>query len=454
MSFWENPVVPTLLALAAFLAIAELIRGVIPPLRTLGIPASIVAGALGLLLGPSVLGLVVLDGEVLEGLVYHGLAIVFIAVSLQTPKKGGGVGARSIAFGITTMVAMQTVVGLAIVLAMGLLLGSTVHPGLGLLLPLGFEQGPGQALSMGKAWEESGLTDGAQLGLIIAAIGFAWSVGVGIPLVVIGRARGWVSDAREAAEHEGPVQTEEALPAGALELLTRQAIAVACTYGLTWGACLGLSSLISPHAPDIGHMIWGFHFMIGALVAMGVRPVLNRLPQGSPLDDGLLGRLASTTVDGLTVAALSAVQLAVLGANLLPVLLITTVGGALTLIAAVALARRAFPEAWFEHCVLWFGMSTGTMPMGLALLRIIDPKMESPAPVSAVLGSAGAILGVAPIVLAIHPMPIVGFANDNPSAVPLALGASVVYLAVTLGLWWFTTLRHTGQGQVGSPAMS
>ena len=217
-------------------------------------------------------------------------------------------------------------------------------------------------------------------------------------------------------------------------------IAIGAVYAATYGACFGLSTALAS-APDISNMIWGFHFMIGALIAMGVRPLLARLPGGSPLHDKLLGRVAGGTVDVLTVAALSAVQLTVFGAHLFPILAVTTAGGLITLAVTVLLARRAFPEAWFEHCVLWFGMSTGTPPMGMALLRIIDPELESPAPISAVLGSAGAILGVAPIVLAIHPIPIAGWADNYPASTALALGLSVVYVAVTVALWWWTSMR-------------
>lgn len=430
MEFWSNGLVATVVTLAGLLGASEVLRWMVPPLRRIGVPASIVAGVLGLLLGGSGLGLLPLHQGVLEAGVYHALGILFVAVSLQQPAVRGqtGANARAMAFGITTMVALQTVVGLAVVLALTVAAGP-VHPGFGLLLPLGFEQGPGQALSLGTAWEASGLVDGGQVGLIIAAIGFGWSIFVGIPLVAWGKRRGlgWGGEGG-TPEEERPHLPPESLPAGALELLSRQIVVIAAIYGVTWAICAGLSALLAP-MPDIAAMVWGFHFMIAAILALAVRPLLGRLPGGTPLDDDLLARIAGVTVDFATVAALAAIQIGVLRANWVPIVLVTTVGGAVTLLASVWLARRAWPDAPFEHCVLWFGMSTGTLPTGLALLRIVDPELRSPAPVSAVLGSAVAVAFVAPIVLVLHPLAIAGSAW-------LALGLGVAYVAVVVGAWW------------------
>jgi len=442
MAFWQHDLVSTGLMLALLLVAAEALGAALPPLRRVGIPASITAGLMGLLLGPELVGLLPLSTEVLEAGVYHALGVVFIALSLQAPRAApdgspAGSSGRSMAFGITAMVALQTVIGLAVILGLGLA-GDAVHPGFGLMLPLGFEQGPGQALSVGGAWEQSGMPNGGQVGLIIAAIGFAWSIGVGVPLVAWGRHRGLLSSAGRGAGDASQSAEEpiSSLPAGALGHLSRQVVIIAAVYALTWATCLGLYTLVSAAGmPDVANMAWGFHFMIGALLAMAVRPLLARLPRGTPVHSPTQARIAAITVDFATAAALAAIQLAVLRANWLPILVVTTAGGLTTLLAAVWLARRAFPEAPFEHCVVWFGMSTGTMPTGLALLRMIDPELKSPAPVSAVLGSAGAIIGVAPILLVLHPIAITGWGEGWPSAGWMALGASTAYLVLTMGLW-------------------
>ena len=135
MAFWSDPVVRTGLTLLVLLACAEGIRALVSPFRRYGLPACIIGGVLGLMLGPSVFDLLPSDPGVLRTGVYHALGVVFIALSLQAPSPSKSAAGRSMAFGITGLVALQTAVGLAVVLVLGLALRSPVHPGLGLMQP-------------------------------------------------------------------------------------------------------------------------------------------------------------------------------------------------------------------------------------------------------------------------------------------------------------------------------
>lgn len=436
MTFWSHPLIPTALGLLGLLLIGELIRWLIPPLARYGVPASILGGTVGLVVGGSGLGWLPLDGEVMEAGVYHALGLVFIAVSLRTPEKGGGKGARAMAFGFTWFLVLQAAIGLAVVVALGMARGEPMHPGFGLMLPMAFEEGPGQALAMGAAWETGGMPDGAQVGLIMAAAGFAWAILIGVPFVAWGRAKGLVSPHTAEVMQAERAAPEPEPPPGSAELLTRHLAIIAVLYAITWAVCAGLAHLFRSD-PEMAAMAWGFHFIFGALIAMAARPLINRLPGGSPLHDPLLGRIAASIVDVATVAALAAVQLAVLSANWLPILLITSLGGLATLAFSLWVARRAFPQAPFEHAVLLFGTSTGTLPTGLALLRMVDPELNSPAPTSAVVGAGLAVIGFAPVLMLIVPIPIAGWADDPMGSTLLGLGLMLAYAVVTLVGWVF-----------------
>ena len=316
------------------------------------------------------------------------------------------------------------------------------------MLPLGFQQGPGQALSLGKAWEASGLTDGSQLGLIIASLGFAWAVLVGVPLVALGKKLGWASDPGRGGEGVALASEEEEAPlaaeVGGLEPLTNQIVAVGGVYLLTYGVVLALTTILADR-PQIAAMIWGFHFIIGTLIALALRGPWRRIRPLPSLHDGQLRHLAGLTVDVMTCAALSAVSVKVLTANLLPILLLTSLGGLVTAVIVLWVARRAFPVAPFEHAVLLFGTATGTLPMGLALLRLLDPELKGPAATSAVLGSAGALPMGAALLVLVLPYPVAHFPEGFPQAVWVALGMCVVYLAVLVVSWWkFGPLQFDG----------
>jgi glutamate:Na+ symporter, ESS family len=432
MQFWQTGTATTLMAVLSLLLIGSLIREVLPFLRSFAIPSSIIAGLFGLVVGPGALGIIPMDQQVLESMVYHGLAIVFIAIALQSPPKGQrSAGVVSFALGVPLIIAMQLLIGLVLVIVWA----PEAHPGLGLMLALGFEQGPGQALSLGTAWESNGMENGGQIGLIFAAIGFFWSIVCGVPLVIWGKRRGLISTAAHAesgATKENETSFAEA--PGSLEPLTKQMVAIGVVYLATYGFVGFLANVVFASMPNLSSMSWGFHFIFGALFAMAARPLVHRVnPQW--LNDRQLGSGSSMVVDLITCAALSAVQLQVLWDNLAMILLITSVGGLLTLVTTLWLARRAFPEAPFEHCLVWFGLSTGTLPMGLALLRIVDPDLRSPASMSAVLGSGAALAGGAPLMMGIIPMVVGAWPDAYPGQGVIAAALLTAYIALLLVIW-------------------
>jgi ESS family glutamate:Na+ symporter len=448
MAFWDSGLVFNGLLICALLFVASTLRRLLPPLQKLGVPDSMVAGFIGLVLGPTALALLPLDTDALESIVYHGLALVFIAVSLQTPVTGkGGGGAKSVAFAIPTFAVLQGLVGLLAVLAFTFFMTERMHPGMGLMVPLGFNQGPGQALSLGKAWEASGFVDGGDVGLIVAAMGFAWAVFIGVPLVWLGRKLGWAQDpgrSPEAVQHQVTARPSKVPGKGGLELLTTQGAWIGLVYLATYGCLLGLDHLLESK-PGIQPMIWGFHFIIATFLALGLRRLADRVKPDHMLDDRTLGRISGATVDLITCGALAAVSLTVFRANLVPILVLTTLGGTATLLACLWLARRAFPSAPFEHAVVMFGAATGTLPTGLALLRILDPDMEGPVPGNVVLGSAGALVLSIPLLLVVLPIPIAGYAEDYFGSILLAAGICVVYITLLLVGWRFLgPLRFDG----------
>lgn len=452
MQFWSGGFVQGLIIIIGLIAVAAALRKLLPPLQRLGMPDALIAGGLGMLLGPAGLGWLPFSPEHLEILIYHLLALVFIAVSLQSPAPGKrSKTALSIAFAIPAIATFQGVIGLACVLGWnGLAGGPELHTGFGMLLPLGFNQGPGPAMTFGATWErEAGMQDGAQIGLIMAALGYAWCCVIGVGLVAWGRQRGWHltkgRDEQDTSAAEAIVQSkrEGARQAqlGGLEPLTAQIVAIALVYALTWQ----FLEIVGPLLPEQHQQtLWSFHFLIGTGFALAVRPLAARLPGGNPLDNDLLARTSSTIVDVATCAALAAVSVAVLGANLVPVLLISSLGGVVTLLACVWMARRAFPTRPFEHAVVTYGSLTGTATTGLALLRMLDPQLEGPAARNYVLAvTPSAALGF-PLLIMIQ-MPISGFPGDYPGKAWMVLGILIAYVIVLTAAWRFLAPLRFGR---------
>jgi len=440
MAYWSGGYVQDLLIIIALLAVAAGLRRAFTPLQRFGMPDALIAGGLGLIFGPALLGLLPFSPARLELVIYHALALVFIAVSLQAPPPGKRSGtARSIAFAIPAIATLQGVIGLVCVLGWNLVAGGPdLHSGFAMMLPLGFNQGPGPAMVFGATWDQqAGMTNGAQVGLIMAAVGYLWCCVMGVGLVAWGRRRGWDRmRGRDESATEGLAAALERPSArrakhGALEPLTAQVAAIALVYLATW-VFLELVAPLLPaaHQPTL----WGFHFLLATGFALALRPIAARLPGGNPLDDDLLARISSVIVDVATCAALAAVSVSVLGDYLLPVLLISTVGGLTTLLACVWMARRAFPTAPFQHAVVTYGSLTGTATTGMALLRMLDPQLSGPAARNYVLAvTPAAVLGL-PLLL-MMPIPVLGFPDTYPGKALVVLAILGGYAAIVVLAW-------------------
>lgn len=450
MQYWAGGYVQDLLVIISLIAVAAVLRRVLGPLQRLGMPDALVAGVLGMILGPAVLGLLPFSAEHLETVIYHGLALVFITMSLQSPP--GGKRSRtslSISFMVMTVTAIQGLLGLgAVLLWNGMRGGANLHTGFGVLVPLGFSQGPGTAMTFGSNWEQNaGLTDGTQVGLIIAAFGFAWCTIFGVALVAWGRRRGWHED-KGSAElgSESKAQVEHRAPPrvatlGGLEPLTSQIVAVAIVYLVTW---LFLE-IVVPFVPEKHQpTMWAFHFLFGVGFSVLLRPLATRLPWGNPLDDDLLARTCSVVVDITTCAALAAVSIAVLGANLLPIVVISGIGGLATLLVCVWAARRAFPTRPFEHVVVTFGALTGTATTGLALLRMLDPQLEGPSARNFVMSVPLSAMLAIPLLLIIQ-IPVKGFPGDYPGSSWMVMGIMLGYMIAMIVAWRLLTPLRLGK---------
>ena len=450
MRYWWSDVPASgllldLAVVAGLLAVATLLVRRVSLLRRAAVPEAILAGLIGLALGPSGLGFVPLDVPAMEVIVYHAFALMFVAVGLQSPPRQRRAGAaRSLAVANAMVGVTQALLGFLFVTAW--LAIEPLHPGFGLMIMLGFQQGPGQALALGGAWEAAGMTHGAQIGLVFATLGFVYCFVLGVPAVVLARRRGMITPEDEIRSI--PPEAEEAPPpadpeaAIGQEPLSMQLVIMGCVYVVVFAITWGLTSLLPPGS-GLRETLWGLHFILGSSVAIAVRRGARRLGQDGPFHDGMLARISVVGVEVTTAGSIAAVKLDVLGTWLVPILLMTFLAGAMTLVGCWWLARRAFPEAPFAHALVLFGMGTGTLPTGLALLRMLDPELRGPVARNAVIGATASVPFNAPMFLVLIPLLAVPqWSEGTAAALGIPLVGLVVYLGALVASWrLFTPFR-------------
>ncbi|MBL4686312.1 MAG: hypothetical protein JKY37_17085 [Nannocystaceae bacterium] len=444
MRFWTAPFVPNVLTLLALLAVAALLVR-LPGLRRIGVPSAILAGLIGLGLGPSAADVLPVDTDVLEVMVYHAFAVVFIAVGLQSTKRIATQGsARSMAFGIASFGVAQALLGFILVGAWLALTSTELHPGFSWMVLLGFMQGPGQALALGSAWEGQGLVQGGQLGLIFAAIGFAHCIVLGVPLVAIAKRRGWLegeladaAGAHEEADNEETVAVVDEVdvrrPPAAIsaEPLSTQLLLIATVYVAMFAVLYGATRLLPAGSP-INATLWGFHFILGSGLAIGLRALARRTGHNGAFDNDLLARISVIAVDITTAGAIAAVRLEVLTAWLGPILFMTTIAGGLTLVVCVWASRRIFPDRPVSHALVLLGASTGTISTGLALLRMVDPGLKGPVARNVVVAATASIPLNAPLFLAVIPFAVGLWPSGYVTAMVVPAAVLAIYLVVLL----------------------
>lgn len=434
MQFWANGLVVDLLQLCGLLLLAQILHRKLGLLAKMAMPPALAAGAVGLVLGDQVLGVMSMDTALLEKVVYHALPLVYLTLGLRSGQQAArSMDARGVAFGVAVVTIAQGVLGLAIVVAWSLASG-LMHPGYGLLLPLSFSQGPGQALSLGSSWEAGGLTAGGQLGLLYCVFAYFWCIAGGLPLVWIARRRGWIDALPSRAAEGSAVQVSGGEMTEGLDRLSVQIGLVAVCYGLVYAALAGFASALASK-PAVAAIIWGFHFILAMAVSGTVRRVMHKVGAEKEVDDRLLANLAGFVVDLAAVAALSCLRLDVVAQFAIPVLVVTTLGGLLTVWTTLWVSSRAFGENRFRYFLVLYGNLAGTLPMAFALLRLADPDFRTPVANQLLLGLAGTAALCLPVLFGGIVVPVLGWPGNFPGALLATIGGLTIYAIVLMWAW-------------------
>ena len=443
-SFIWNPIVQSGI-LAATILLANLVRKNVGFIRKLMMPTAVLGGFILLIL--KITGLISIDLRFMEAVTYHCIAIGFIATSLRIPSKteedkGNLVGLRSGAV-IVGSYMIQAVTGLVI----SILLAYTVMPGLfkasGILLPMGYGQGPGQANNIGLSYEALGFAGGRSFGLAIAAAGYLCACIVGVGYLNWLSKKGLLKKSASSADVAGSVtidtfQDEDEIPIS--ESVDRFSIQIALVLGVylltflvTKHLTMGLSAISEGLGNSLNSLLWGFNFMIGSGLAIGIRSIFASLRRSKIMtrqyqNNYLLSRISGFAFDLMIVAGIASIEPEDLSGLWLPFILMAVAGAVVTLVHLKYVCRKVYGNYYYEGLISMYGMMTGTISSGVLLLREIDPMFETPAANNLVIGSSFAILLGAPLLV------LVSLAPRSDMMLFVTLGLIIAYYLVLLAI--------------------
>mmetsp|Transcript_9292 Transcript_9292/g.15114 ORF Transcript_9292/g.15114 Transcript_9292/m.15114 type:complete len:520 (+) Transcript_9292:150-1709(+) len=295
------------------------------------------------------------------------------------------------------------------------------HELFGSLAPVGLEGGHGTAAGLKDTYETLGFADGYDLAVTSATIGILAGVIFGTVLCNIGNKFGWTyssyklsldDDPEESVrEHDGDVKVEGISPElgmgepqpwrlkavipenkrvpgsylsisnDAIDTLALHVGFVGLAVMLAYWTKRGLMALETTSAWLTEYKFFnGFPlFPICMLWGLVIQICIDRFCTISPLDRGTMERIGGVALDFLVLAAIATTKLDVVADSLGPLILLLVLVIAWQLACFFFLAPMMLPDFWFERAIAEAGKSLGTTSIGLMLLRIVDPNLETPA---------------------------------------------------------------------------
>jgi len=381
----------------------------------------------------------------LGAIVYHLLSISFISMSLRKPaytKRKGDKSVIGTSVSIISQYSLQSLVGLLLTFLFMSTVMKSLYPAFGFFMPLGFALGPGQAYAIGEGWVSMGFEGAPDVGLTFAAVGYMWACFGGVVLINMGIKRGWLGKKQVEVINarrfrSGVMGRDEELQVGSRLTTESEAIdsasynmaVVLMVYLFCFLMLKGLGGLLS-FAGNLGNdlavNLWGISFVFAAMVALIVKSFMIKFNLEHTLDNGALTRIAGNSVDIMVAAAVGAISLTVVAQYWLPILVLSMVGGVVTFVTVLWISSRIFEDYQFHRALIIYGACTGTMPTGLALLRVVDPDFETPVATDYMYSSAVTFFLVIPFILAIN-LPAYSVTRDNPIYFWAAIGVALAY---------------------------
>lgn len=361
-------------------------------LQRLYLPASVIAGLLGLLFlqGLPVPAAVSVGWNKLPGLLINVVfACLFLGTALPTVSKVWKSSSRQLAYGQIVAWGQYAVGCFFVLLLLQPLFGlPDIFAG---IMPVGFEGGHGTAGGMGPVFDELGFPEMKDYALACATGGILGAIIVGMGLVNWAVRKGYVEkkapprfDAEDLTgiipDGKRPEAGKLTVSSDVIESLTLHLVFVGAAILLGWLMKQGLLQL-AQLLPGKGAQIFASFplFPLCMLGGVTVQWLADRFDPHEHMNHGLMLRIQNCALDFLVVAAIATIRIDVVAKQWIPIVVLIAAGIGWNVLCLTVFARRAFKDAWFERGIAEMGQSMGVTATGLLLLRVVDPDYETEA---------------------------------------------------------------------------
>lgn len=413
--------------LGVLLLVGVILRSKISLFKKIYMPASLIAGIIGVLLGHNCLGILPEEMTTTFAALPGSLIVVVFAPMLMCSDFSDLHGAK----GMKDLTIPQIIVGsIGSFLQIGLpclLTAALLEPVFGVnpmfpsTVEVGWAGGHGTAGGMAEVYEGLGWADGTSLALTSATIGLLVGIIGGMIMINHAARHGYLSPKNDLTklslqEQAGFIDRDEK-KANAYETVSSN-IADSFAFHIS---LIGVAIVI-------GYVLkWLFNFIIDGMplfpmVMLGgfiVNRVLDAMGLLKYVDRHTLARIQGIALDILVVAAISSIKLSVIADNAVPIILLSAAALLSMLFFFYWICPRLFSEDWFEQAIVHFGVNTGVTAVGFMLLRVIDPEVKTlgskayaiQAPFTSPLFGGGLVTALLPSMIVAHGNWVVGLAS-------------------------------------------
>lgn len=389
-----HPLFQSIVVLAIILAIARFIKRGSNVLQKFFIPSALVAGAMGLVLGPQLLQTIPQEitnywSEWPKYLITVVFAGLFLGKVIPSRKEIWKMAGPMIAFGHTLAWGQYVLGILATMLVLVPLFGT--NPLAGSLIEISFEGGHGTAAGLAPTFQQLGWSEGTDIALGMATVSIVAAIVLGIIFVNWHSRKGggnYVDPKIQKKQRQQMIRSGYNLIAlgrkiqSSPKAITINLIAFALAIGIGWlllkGLVLAEDALLSGFT-DVRfftHLPLFPLAMIGGLI---VQMTLRKLDKQTLIQRRTAEIISTLALDVLIASAIATVSLSAISSNLPVFITFTLLGIGWIVLGFWIFAPRMFKTFWFEKGLTNMGQSMGMTATGLLLGRLADPSNRSKA---------------------------------------------------------------------------
>lgn len=432
--------------ISILLIIGNVLRNRLKVLQALLLPAPITAGLLGLILGQEVLGVIHWSDQVGT---YTTLLIAVVFASMAYSMNLGG----SVASGARNMWGYSTAMFMGqwgIFILLGLYFFAPffgTEPWFGMMLPVGFVGGFGTAAAVGSALEDIGIAEASSIGFTSATVGTLVAIVGGVIVANWGIRKGKATELRGtlpedlrtgyiAAESERPSIGRATTNPSSIEPLALHAGFILITVLIAYTVNTWIKSMWS----NVSIPLFAMAFVIG-LIGRGLLVAFKR---PNYLDRETISTVSGAATDFMIAFGIASIVPAALAGYWQALLIMFVLGTVFCVVWMAWAGPLFFGENWLERGIFGWGWATAAVATGIALLKMVDPKLQS-----GTLNEYGvAYVGFAPFEIGMTILaPIAIIAGFTTAFGWVSFLIAVAVVVVAFALKWVPAKKH-GSGSV------